>query len=144
MMKRIATLETLRKKRSRRNLHSPIVDKASSCFGSRAAAFATPASQHIGQRRTNPTTPRDPLPHSSHLPHNPLPPIRDCGIPTSDLSDLGFKGMHMGCLRGDLCASFNTAQLCQVHQFFKCGLQLRAEASYGGGQRHVGFERGMS
>ena len=50
-----ATLETLSKEPSRRNLHAP-----------------------------HPTPPRDPLPHSSHLPHNPLPPRDhsppDCGI----------------------------------------------------------------
>jgi hypothetical protein len=42
-------------------------------------------------------------------------------------------------------ACLNTAELCQVHQFFVCCisslLQLGAEASYGGDLGHVGFER---
>ena len=51
-MKRIATLETLRKEWSRRNLHAPSLTRL---------------------HAPHPTPPRDPLPHLSHLPHNPLP-----------------------------------------------------------------------
>jgi len=63
MMKRISTFETLRKRRSRRNLHAPSLTR-----------FHTP----------HPTPPLDPLQHLSHLPHNPLPPQNhsppDCWI----------------------------------------------------------------
>jgi hypothetical protein len=63
MRKRVATLETLRKERSGRNLHAP-------------SLIRLPA-PHL-------TPPRDPLPHSGHLPHNHPPPHNhsppDCGI----------------------------------------------------------------
>ena len=53
MMKRSVTLETLRINQPRRSPHAPPL---------------------IRLHAHHPTSPPDPLPHSSHLHHNPLPP----------------------------------------------------------------------